>query len=120
MRWQEDALSSSLKLSLILFSALSFLGYGMACLLSARMKQEFERYRLGSQRVMVGALQMAASLGLLAGLSQPWMGRSAAAGLALMMLTAVGVRIRIRDSLFQTVPALFYLLLNAYLCFGAF
>jgi uncharacterized membrane protein YkgB len=84
------------------------------------MKGEFERYRLGSQRVVVGALQVAASLGLMAGLSQPWMGRSAAAGLALMMLVAVGVRIRISDSLLQTTPALFYLLLNIYLFFAAF
>ncbi len=74
----------------------------------------------GSQRILVGALQVAASLGLLAGLSQPWMGRAAAAGLALMLLVAVGVRIRIKDSLAQTTPALFYLLLNTYLCFAAF
>jgi hypothetical protein len=56
----------------------------------------------------------------MAGLSQPWMGRSAAAGLALMMLVAVGVRIRISDSLLQTTPALFYLLLSTYLFFAAF
>jgi hypothetical protein len=30
------------------------------------------------------------------------------------------VRIRIKDSLPQTVPALFYLVLNTYLCFWAF
>ncbi|MFZ4764085.1 MAG: DoxX family protein [Roseimicrobium sp.] len=84
------------------------------------MKREFERYHLGSQRVLVGTLQVAASLGLLAGLSQPWMGRSAATGLALMMLVAVGVRIRIKDSLAQTTPAFFYLFLNAYLCWMAY
>jgi uncharacterized membrane protein YphA (DoxX/SURF4 family) len=120
MRLHEEVLSSCLNFSLILFSALSFIGYGTVCFFSARMKREFERYRLGSQRVMVGALQVAASLGLVAGLSQPWMGRLAAAGLALMMLVAVGVRIRIKDSRFQTMPALFYLLLNVYLCFAAF
>ena len=48
------------------------------------------------------------------------MGQMAAGGLALMMLVAVGVRIRIQDSLFQTLPALIYLLLNAYLCFVVF
>jgi len=84
------------------------------------MKREFERYQLGSQRVMVGSLQVAASIGLLAGLSQPWMGRLTAAGLALMMLVAVGVRIRIKDSLIQTIPALLYLALNTYLYFAAF
>ena len=84
------------------------------------MKREFDRYGLGSQRTLVGGLQMCAAIGLLAGLSHPWMGRSAAAGLALMMLVAVGVRIRIKDTLLQTIPALIYLALNAYLSLEAF
>ena len=84
------------------------------------MKREFDRYGLGSQRTLVGGLQMCAAIGLLAGLSQPWMGRSAAAGLALMMLVAVSVRIRIKDTLLQTIPALIYLALNAYLSLEAF
>ena len=105
---------------LILFSALSFLAYGSACFFSSYMKREFERYHLASQRTLVGGLQSCAAIGLLAGLSQPWMGRAAAAGLALMMLVAVGVRIRIKDTLLQTVPALLYLALNAYLSLAAF
>jgi uncharacterized membrane protein YkgB len=84
------------------------------------MKREFDRYRLGSQRTLVGALQCLASLGLLAGLGLPWIGSAAAAGLALMMLVAVVVRIQIKDSLLQTTPALFYLILNAYLSYAAF
>jgi DoxX-like family len=105
---------------LILFSALSFLGYGSACFFSPYMKREFERYRLGSQRPLVGGLQWSAAIGLMVGLSQPWVGRLAAGGLALMMLIAVGVRIRINDTFPQTIPALIYLLLNAYLCLAAF
>jgi uncharacterized membrane protein YkgB len=84
------------------------------------MKREFERYRLGAWRTLIGALQLSAAIGLLAGLSEPWLGRFAAAGLALMMLAGVGVRIQIKDSLSQMVPALFYLALNAYLCAAAF
>ncbi|MFZ4765086.1 MAG: DoxX family protein [Roseimicrobium sp.] len=84
------------------------------------MKREFERYRLGSQRTLVGGLQLCAAVGLLAGLSQPWMGRAASGGLALMMLVAVGVRIQIKDTLPLTIPALIYLALNAYLCLAAF
>ena len=105
---------------LILFSALSFLGYGSACFLYPPMKREFERYRFGAQRTLVGGLQLCAAIGLLAGLSQPWMGRVAAGGLALMMLVAVGVRIKIKDSLLQTLPAFLYLALNAYLSLAAF
>ena len=48
------------------------------------------------------------------------MGRAAAVGLALMMLVAVGVRIRIKDTLLQRLPALLYLALNAYLSLAAF
>ncbi|MDI1250121.1 MAG: hypothetical protein PSV13_14760, partial [Lacunisphaera sp.] len=65
-------------LALILFSALSFLGYGSACFLSTYLAKEFDRYRLGSQRVLVGALQLGAAIGLVAGLSEPWVGRAAA------------------------------------------
>lgn len=104
----------------ILLSAISFLGYGLACFLSADMKREFDRYQLGAQRALIGGLQLCGSLGLLVGLNQPWLGRAAAAGLVLMMLLAVGVRIKIKDSLLQTTPALFYLALNTYLAFAAF
>jgi uncharacterized membrane protein YkgB len=84
------------------------------------MKQEFLRYGLGSQRLLVGILQCVAGVGLLAGMSQPWIGQAAAGGLALMMLVAVVVRFQIKDSLLQTLPALFYLGLNAYLMLAGF
>ena len=84
------------------------------------MRQEFLRYRLGSQRIMVGALQEFAGIGLLVGMRQPWVGHLAAGGLALMMLIAVIVRIQIKDTLLQTIPAVFYLALNTYLCVAGF
>ncbi len=84
------------------------------------MKRDFERYRLGSQRTLVGGLQICASTGLIAGLFEPWMGQSAAAGLALMMLVAIGVRIKCKDTFLQMIPALFYLVLNAYLFWAGF
>ena len=115
-----DAMLAPLNAVLILFSAISFFTYGSACFLSAYMRREFDRYQLGSQRTLVGGLQLCAAIGLLAGLSQPWMGRAASAGLAVMMLVAVGVRIKIKDTLPQTTPALLYLALNAYLCLAAF
>ena len=115
-----DSTLALLKLALILVSALSFLGYGSACFLSTYIKREFDRYRLGSQSALVGALQLGAALGLVVGLDQPWIGRAASGGLALMMLIAVGVRIRIKDTLLQTTPALLFLALNTYLCWAAF
>ena len=109
-----------LNLFLIFISAISFVGYGSACFLSTYIRREFDRYGFGSQRALVGALQLGAGIGLIVGLNQPWIGRAASGGLALMMLVAVCVRIKIKDSLPQTLPALLYLALNAYLCWAAF
>jgi uncharacterized membrane protein YkgB len=109
-----------LKTTLILFSALSFLGYGLGCFFSSYLQQEFRRYQLSAQCKLVGTLQCGAALGLIAGFREPWLGQAAAAGLALMMLVALGVRLRIRDSLLQMLPALGYLLLNAYLYLAGF
>ena len=109
-----------MKTTLILFSALSFLGYGLGCFFSAYLQQEFRRYQLAEQCRLVGILQCLAALGLVAGCWLPWLGQAAAAGLALMMLVALGVRMRIRDRLVQMLPALGYLALNAYLCVAGF
>ncbi len=109
-----------MKTTLILFSALSFLGYGLGCFFSAYLQQEFRRYQLGAQCRLVGILQCLAALGLIAGFWLLWLGQAASAGLGLMMLVALGVRIRIKDSLFQMLPALGYLGLNAYLCVAGF
>jgi len=109
-----------LRVVFVIFSAVSFLTYGTACFLHPRMKQEFERYGFGPQRTIIGGLQVLAAVGLLAGFSQPWMGKAAAGGLALMMLVAVAVRIKIRDSFLQTLPAITYLGINGYLCWMPF
>ena len=109
-----------MKTTLILLSALSFLGYGLGCFFSAYLQQEFSRYRLASQCRLVGVLQCLAALGLLAGFWLPWIGQAAAGGLALMMLVALGVRIRIGDSFVQMLPAVGYLALNAGLCVAGF
>ncbi len=108
-----------MRVLLIGFDALSFLVYGVGCFISQGTAREFVRYGLPGQRLLVGGLQLCAVAGLLAGLRFPWMGRAAAVGLTLMMLVAVGVRLKIRDTLLQSAPAVFYLLLNAYLSFAA-
>lgn len=105
---------------LLWFSAISFFAFGGACFVSSAMRSEFARYGLPGQRRLVGLLQIMGACGLLAGNQLPWLGQLAAAGLALMMLVGVGVRIKIKDTFLQTLPALGYLALNAYLSMTAF
>lgn len=95
-------------------SAAAFLFYGIACLVAPRMRTEFERYGLAKFRVLIGTLECLGALGLLAGhFSHPVL-VLAAAGLALTMLMGIVTRVRIGDSLAQTLPAIVLLLLNTF------
>lgn len=105
-------------LALNLFSALSFLGFGVACLLTPAMRFEFARYGLSQYRAMTGVLQLAGAAGLVLGLWLAPVGLAAALGLSLQMAAGVGVRIHIQDRWFQCVPAGFYCVLNAALAFA--
>lgn len=97
------------------FSAVSFSVYGIACLVSGHMREEFIRYGLSQYKALVGWLQLMGAAGLVVGLWQPFVGAAAAFGLTLMMVFGIIVRIKIRDTIIQTVPAVGYMLLNAYL-----
>jgi hypothetical protein len=95
-------------------SAIAFLAYGIACLVTPRMDAEFERYGLARYRRLIGALECLGALGLIVGhFNQPVL-VLAAAGLTLTMLMAIATRIRIRDSLAQTLPAIVLLVMNAF------
>lgn len=104
-------------IALNLFSALSFLGYGISCVGSGHMVTEFRRYGLAKFRVLTGTLQILGAIGLLIGLWLPWVGIFASGGLALQMLLGFGVRLSIRDPIHLCLPALFYCVLNAWLLF---
>ena len=78
-------------------------------------RREYARYGLPQFRAFIGAIQLLGALGLIAGIYVPLIGQLASGGLALLMLCGVGVRIKIKDSLLQTLPALIYMILSAYL-----
>ena len=94
-------------------SSLAFLFYGCLCLASPSMKSEFIRWGFPRLRLLTGVLEVMGGIGLLAGLYWPVYLRMASAGLFLLMLAAVGVRLRIRDSLGACAPAIGLMLLNA-------
>ncbi len=97
------------------FCLLSFCLYGFRCALTAHMATEFARYGIPQFRVLTGILQLVAAFGLLVGFFYPWVGALSAGGLSLQMACGLIVRIRIKDSLIQCAPAMFYLVLCAWL-----
>lgn len=101
---------------LVIFSSLSFIVFGWNCLTSKFMIDEFERYRSSKFRKSVGALQLMGGVGLLGGFWIPILGLISAIGLAILMLLAFAIRLRIRDGFFQSAPSIAYTALNAYLC----
>ncbi len=96
----------------------SFLCYGVSCLFSTHMEAEFERFGLRRQRRLTGIMQLIGSAGLLAGGMMPWLGLCAALGLGLLMLLGPAVRLKIRDTLLQTMPALLFMAVNFWLAYG--
>ena len=96
-------------------SAAAFLFYGLACLFSAKLVAEFERYRLAQFRVLVGSLEVAGALGLVVGWWFPPLQTAAAAGLFALMLCGLWARWRIRDPWYAMMPAFVLAVMNLFI-----
>ncbi len=99
------------------FSSISFAFYGVGCFTSKRVADEFLRYGIPQYRKLTGWFQLIGALGILLGFWVNHLQLLSSLGLSLLMLFGVITRILIKDNILQTLPALFYCLLNAYLCF---
>jgi hypothetical protein len=85
------------------------------------MIEEFKRFGMNDlQRKMTGTLQILGSTGLLGGLLFPYIGLLAAAGFTAMMLVAFVVRLKIKDNFAQSIPSLFFMIINGWLMIGFF
>lgn len=105
---------------LTLFSAISFVIYSFHSIFSRRMILEFSRWKIGNLRVLVASFQMLGGIGLLLGLYYVWLLFLASFFLTLMMISAIIVRIQIKDSFLMTLPAIIYAILNCVICFTSF
>ena len=103
---------------LILFTAISFLYYGLACLISPRLRIEFERFGLPEYRMLTGILQLVGAVGIILGLLFPLLGMFASAGLTLLMVAGFITRIKIKDSFVETLPSFFFMIINGYITFS--
>lgn len=104
----------SIFLALILINSIAFLGYGISCLFSVKMKTEFIRFGLNSQqRIITGTAQVLGAVGLIVGsYTNLLISLAAAIGLCLLMLMGFIVRIKIKDPLSETLPSFIFMLLN--------
>jgi len=100
----------------ILLSSCAFLFYGINCLVSQTMKDEFVRFGLDKQRQLTGILQLLGALGLILGYFLfPIVTVIAAAGLSILMFLGFLVRIKIKDSMLQSLPSLLFAVINLYI-----
>lgn len=102
----------------VVLNALFFLFYGFQSLNSQIMIEEFKRFGMDDkQRKLTGVLQICGAAGLFSGFIFSQTGFFAAAGLTLMMFIAFIVRIKIKDSIIQSLPSLIFMMVNAWLAY---
>jgi len=104
----------------VLFSAISFVIYSLHSVFSRRMILEFSRWGIGNLRILVASFQMLGGIGLLLGMYNIWLLCLVSFFLTLMMIIAIIIRIRVRDSFLLTVPALMYALLSFIIFYSSF
>ena len=101
------ACRASLGLSIVIF-----LAYGIHILFLGGMAADFERFGLGRIRRLTGWLQLLGTAGLLVGMVAPGLVVASASALTALMLFGIAARIRARDALSQSLPALALAVLN--------
>lgn len=101
----------------ILVSSFSFLFYAVSYFISPNMKNEFKRFGLGKIGIVTIVFEFLGAAGLIVGLKFNSILVLSSLGLATLMLLGLIVRIRIKDSLRLSTPALFYFSLNSYIFF---
>lgn len=102
---------------LIFISSLSFLAYAFSYFKAPHMKNEFKRFGLEKVATFTIILEVLGAVGLLVGLALNPILVVASGGLAALMFLGVLVRIKVKDSFWVSLPAVFFMLLNSYIFF---
>lgn len=79
------------------------------------MKNEFKRFGLEKMGLTTVTLEITGALGLLVGLKFNFILVISSLGLALLMLSGLIVRLKLKDSIWISLPAFFYMVLNTYI-----
>tara|TARA_X000000368_G_scaffold384667_1_gene343437 strand:- start:320 stop:667 length:348 start_codon:yes stop_codon:yes gene_type:complete len=99
----------------ILVSSFSFFGYVLSYFISPHMKSEFKRFNLEKLGLIIILFQFLGASGLLVGLVFHPVLIISSLGLFLQMLLGLIVRIKLKDSLWISLPAFFFMILNGYI-----
>ena len=81
------------------------------------LEEEYARYGVPHLRVVSGSLQLLGATGVALGLVEATLGTAAAAGLCLMMVLGVGVRVGVHDPVRAMVPAASLAVINGALVY---
>lgn len=103
----------------IWLSSISFLFFGISYFTSQYLKDEFKRYGLEKFGPLTATLQILGAVGLLVGLKIPLILSVASGGLALLMLLGFGVRLKIKDGFWLSLPSFLFALLNGYILYNS-
>ena len=79
------------------------------------MKKEFKRFGLEKMGLLTIILQLMGATGLLVGLKFNPILSISSLGLAVLMTAGLIVRIKLKDSIWVSLPAFFYMALNTYI-----
>ena len=79
------------------------------------MKNEFKRFGLEKFGLIIIASQFLGATGLIVGLMYNPILSISSFGLASLMFLGILVRIKLKDSLWLSTPALFYMVLNTFI-----
>lgn len=85
---------------------------------ASNMKEEFKVYGLpGWAMNIVGFLKLALAILLIVGIWVPIVVMPAAAGMAALMIGAIGMHLKVKDPLIKSLPALLMLIMSLVLIF---
>ena len=98
-----------------LISSFSFFAYAFSYFRTPHVKNEFKRFGLEKIGLTTVLLEIIGALGLLVGLKFYFFLMISSIGLALLMLAGLIVRIKLKDSIWVSLPAFFYMMLNTYI-----
>lgn len=108
---------STIYLSLILISGISFIIYGIALLISKKMQQEFTRFGLEKFTKLIGILELLGGIGVLIGIKIHILLIISSFGLSLLMFLGVITRIRMKDNLMVSFPSILFTIINLFILY---